>query len=1134
MKFFLKCFVLTFCLAAGGVLADDSLLLSSFMSGYPNNMQYGTIYSDHAKLCICGLNTEILGDLGRYHEMYRLAQSAWNWKDATDKKKMNNWSNIAVNNAFIGGAMWYSPGDASFVTYVLPAKMMKAVIDAWVEIVAQGEIEATAGDCTPYISYFAANWYEVMFKNTKTEEDRAAFASSHFVDKFWEYKDNKGKFKMAYPEDFTAIKKNWLKGAEAKKSPEWLEVKQFPRVNAIVCEVSAKRKNQQGDLVDKPGNIIYSDYLTGYKMIVHNGKPLKYENGYEAANKLEIIGEKTALSKMMMISNRAFMWEEDLKTTDLADSAAVIENLVMPNTFEFQICTNILNPKSYGNFFEVSTTEWDKIWEYYKWNCPMIAFRGPLGYWVPDPEAGKKWLHRIPMIDKDKENLFPMEPVSDKIYNNMKDYSIDPGKVAYAKSDAYDGILEAAKKGEEENDEAQKADEENMKENESESVESEIEDQPKPTSDEINQAIEDAKKQFDSEASGEEGSKKEDDSEGSEDSSDKSYEEVVELPEPIVIKIKTCEERRKEIEELFQDKVPKNEKEAAMMVNLMMSHPHIHSCREMSKFQFNFADNGGSVLNIEPEAVVLHWRVKRVNPFKYDPKQKDPNKVVFEVIFYNHNYEDQKDALYYIPAREVVNEWDKFPGILVDFESFVIDRMGDVLTVPMAYDKFKRSITTEFKESGIGWSINDTASGPHDLAGNSSAYEFQMVFDDPNANYILHFFRIDSGTKRGFYDFIFQCWRIGEKYLMIKINGTQFNYSVLVNIYSNEEKLNEIWHGIYREMFDQYMSGGSGIVSLREIKHIVFIYMAHLAAYKYKFGFELNQIPIPGDEYDDPIGGHENMMTSDHTNFLFNYLATDVDITVIVRGFVHYRENISVLNLYFSTKLFESEYIIPLDNYAVFMGYIESIFNECYNHMYMLLKQVSIVESEDTTEEELDAEQKLGRYSMKKLLLKLVVMLTDRVVYGCVDQFSIPASEMAYNEDGTPAVMTSLDDLDDGDADKRVYKWTVTSPDNTGELLIRRSNRLYENIGVSRCSPQEKLNPVLLHLYPTRLDDRNGYALTINNPSLDGSKDIKTTYHFVKYQDYAHMRVFEDFITKIMNQMFYKRVPEEKKEGEGE
>ena len=202
--------------------------------------------------------------------------------------------------------------------------------------------------------------------------------------------------------------------------------------------------------------------------------------------------------------------------------------------------------------------------------------------------------------------------------------------------------------------------------------------------------------------------------------------------------------------------------------------------------------------------------------------------------------------------------------------------------------------------------------------------------------------------------------------------------------------------------------------------------------------------------------------------------------------------------------------------------------------MYMLLKQISIVESEDTTEEELDAEQKLGRYSMKKLLLELVQMLTDRIVYGCVDAFSIPATEMAYNDDGTPAPMGSLDDLDDSDANKRVYKWTVTQPDNTGELLIRRSNRLYINIGVSRCSPDEKMNPVLLHLYPTRLDDRNGYALTINHPSLDGSKDIKTTYHFVKYQDYAHMRVFQQFITKIMNQMFDMRLPSEKKEGEGE
>jgi hypothetical protein len=1110
------------------VKANDELMLSSFLTGYPNNMQYGSIYSDHAKLCICGLNTEILGSQGKYMEMYRLAQAGWSWAAAYKQKRQSNWSNTAINNGFIGSAMWYSPGDASFVTMILPAKMMKSVIAAWVEIISQAEIEASVADCVPYISYFGPNWYETLTKSAKTPEERAEFASSHKVDKYWEYTEGT-KFKMAYPDDFTAIKKTWADKKQAGESPKWLEVKKFPRVNAVVCEVTAKRPNNQQVVVDKPGNLIFADYNTEFKLITKLGKPLTFENGFEAANKLDQIGEKTGSSKKMIMSNNAFMWNEDLENIDLNDSAAVIENLVLPNTFEFTMCTNLLDPKSFGDYFQVTTEEWDKIWAYYKYNCPMIAFRGPLGYYVPDEEAGTKWLKRVPMYDKDHTNLFPMEPGSEKIVRDMKDIFIDPNSVEFNKNDGFDGILEAAKKGEEENDQQMK--EEENKTPKDESPDSEIQDQDKPTQQDIEKAIEDAKKAFDSQATPEDDNEDNQSDQEEVDSNRSGLDETYNLPEPVIIKIKTCEERRTEIEEMFQDKNPQNEKQAAMMINLFMSHPHEHSCREFVRFEFNFNDDGGSV-SID-QGIVLNWRVKRVNPFKYDPKQKDPNKIVFEVIFWNHYFEDQKDALYYIPAREVVNEWDKFPGILVDFEAFVQNKYGEVLTVPRVFDKFRNAIQKMFIDLNNGWNISKTGSGPIDLPGNSSAYQFDMIFDDPNENYVLHFFRIDSNSPRGYYDFIFQCWRIGEKYVMVKINGTQFNYSVLINIYSNEEKLLEIWNSIYKNIDEKYI-GETGVVSLREIKEAVYHKMRSLATTKYKFGYEESLIPLPGDEYDEAAKGHKFMIESEHTNFLYNFLAADVDITVIVRGFVHFRENISVLNLYFSTDMFQSEYIIPLDDFAVFDGYLDDIFNECYMHMYMLLKQISIVESEDTTEEELDAEQKLGRYSMKKLLLTIVHMLRARVVYGCVDTIELPKTEMAYDENGNPKPINDINDMDDSFANQRVYKWTVTPPDNTGELLIRRSNKLFINIAVSRCEADDKMNPVLLHLYPTRMDDRNGYALTINSPSVDGSKDYKTTYHFVKYQDYAHMRVFEKFINKILNQMFDIKLPDEKIENNAE
>ena len=188
--------------------------------------------------------------------------------------------------------------------------------------------------------------------------------------------------------------------------------------------------------------------------------------------------------------------------------------------------------------------------------------------------------------------------------------------------------------------------------------------------------------------------------------------------------------------------------------------------------------------------------------------------------------------------------------------------------------------------------------------------------------------------------------------------------------------------------------------------------------------------------------------------------------------------------------------------------------------MHMLLQQINIVEDEDTTEAVLDEEQKLGRYSMKKLLFKLIELLSTKAVYGCIASFEIPATEQSYDDNGVVIPAEDLEAMDDGDANKRQYKWTVEQEDSTGEFLMLRSNFRFMDVKSSRCDSDELMNPTLIHLYSTRLDDRNGYALTINSPSLDMDKDIKTTYHFVKYQDYAHMRVFEQFIGKILNQMF--------------
>ena len=1111
------------------VRADDKQMISSFMNAYPNSLSFSHgKFTTEGKICICGFNTEVMTPLGQHMEMYKLAQNNWIWEKAANKKEQKVWNNTLIKANFIGSAMWFSPGDSSFASYNIPKAQMKATLEAFHEVLSAAEITATVEDCVINMAYLPVNWYSVVHNKARdTQEKRMEFVEAHGMkDHYWEYWDKKNKYKMAYPQDFAGIKTTWE--SDKKKQGDALtfeNYRKYERNNSIICHITIQHVE---DKAPQKANIILVDLNDATTLFYKLGKFLVYANGYEAANMIKKFDEMNKPKSNIMVSNRAFIFQHDLDEMDQSNRDELIDNLILPNTFEYSICTELMNSSGVGKVYNINyETEFPKVFEKYIKNCPMITWKGHMTYSVPDKQApgGKRCLKKSTLYDKDRsifvEVSDDLEPQKD--LENMKDIIYDSSAIDFKKAEKFDEEMEKVNKG---NEDAEQADQDKENEQEKEPVKDTPEptENPQPSQEEIEQAILDAKKKLEEQNNGEdedpEGENKDDEDVVDISSAASGVSTTAGMNQDAIDKARSCEERRKEIEELLQDQVPKTKMLTAMFINLMIQHPHVIECSEMVKYNFTFNDDGGTVHNNDPPGVVMHWSVRMVDHQKFDPKNEDPGKVVYEVIFYNHNFEDQKDALYYIPAREIVNEWDKFPYILEDFFVFAETRLGEILNVVTIYDKMKNYVNEQMKimSSSKGWLIEDANTGPLDLSGNSTANEFAARFSNPNANYIIRFFKLEEPNHRGFYDFVFQCWKIGDKYMMVKINGTQFDYSVLINKYTNEVKLNEIWQGLFSQ-FDNDFFQDDAVVSLKQIKKIVYHEMEERIK-KYKFGFLHNKIPIDQDEYNDPIDGHAFMQENDYTAFMFTFMAEKVDKSVNIRGFIHNRENISVLNLFFSTDMFVSEYIIPLSNYSSFSAYVGDIFEECYMHMFMLLKQISVVENPKITEAKLDEEQNLGRYTMKKLLFKTLEMLSRKIVYGCVAEFQLPKTETKVDADGIPIPAEDEMDAEDEGPQPRQYKWTNEQFDSTGEFLMLRSNYQFIDVKTSQCESDEERNPTLIHLYSTRLDDRNGYALTINSPNFEMNKDIKTTYHFVKYQDYAHMRVFEEFIGKVLNQMF--------------
>ena len=523
--------------------------------------------------------------------------------------------------------MWYSPGDSSFAAYTIPAAQMKSVLEGWSEIISKAGITATVQACKVNLAYLAPNWFDIVKKDRGTKELREAFAEEHGMkEHYWELW-LKNKFTMAYPESFEGETMTWADDKNMRKTKLTREIiMKMPRNNSIVCPITVT--NKKGKVT--AANMVYMDINAKYKLFYHVSKPLEFKNGFEAAGKLWGFSSHVKEIGTPSMSNKAFMFAHDIETIALDNRDEVIDKLVLPNTFEYSICVDLLKTTSIGGIYGVDgSKDWPVIFDFYKMNCPMITWKGPMTYAIPDKNSpgGKKYLVRPTMFDKDKDHLFPevaddMEP-RDDIYK-MLDIIIDGTQVEFKKHEKYDETLEAATNGVLD---AEKADEEKEEEKSKHSPKdpSPISEKQGPTQQEIEQAIADMKKKLEGhdseEGEGEGEGEGEEEEETSFVASSKSgVSETVELEMPVIIQIRTCEERRVEIEEMLQDQEPKTITMAATMINLMMQHPHLIDCKEMIKYEFSFNDDGGTVFNINPEGVVMNLKVIKVIPFKYDPQ----------------------------------------------------------------------------------------------------------------------------------------------------------------------------------------------------------------------------------------------------------------------------------------------------------------------------------------------------------------------------------------------------------------------------------------------------------------------------------------------------------------------------------
>lgn len=1099
------CFVLTLCLMTRVIYSDAA---TNFLNNFPFNIGFGGIYSDESKVCMCGITTQLLANSrqGPKIEMYRLVQADFNWVQATEINPEVNWSTMKLAKEYSASTIWFGPADNSYISYQMQAKKMQGLLNQWSKIIKEAGISAKIGECTPYVTYFSAHFLKVLTNgymkktaNLATQAARNAFAKEHFIDKYFDYAEDET-YKMAYPEDFTQVTADSMnnmdfaiRGNKEKNGKlTLLGVKSLPRINGVACPVEIEPR--QIDPKGKKGAVIFYDSgeIKKFYGTTISSYKFNWKNSFEFMADLNRNGKPYGRTSGAVTSVDAFMFNHDAQDIDqMANKDYVIENFLPPNLFDITVCYSILNPDEIGQYFGISTAEWSKIFMKYRLQCPILGMVG--GILFKHTVSGHTdWYRYFGMTIKPK-GLFDVTRGPNRV-NGFPDLFINIKDVKFEENPDFEGNL---KKREEGTTVLIKAVEEKVEQLPEISYVS-----PEIIPIDIQEIKDKANAMM---------SMKEKTPEQSENRDDfVSVEEEITLTPEEDERVTICRRRKEQLEKRYTEGnvVPNKVSQVEQMILEMMAHPIKYLCTEFIIFLFSL----GNISLLDPPMVVMKYIVTEVDPKVLEANGQDPNKKVFEIRFYNDYFDDQKEILLYIPATEIVNEWDRYSMILVDFYQWVTAQMAEMIDLKSLFNNVMAAIDSRLVSPYEEWKLTVGPSGPMDKTGSSDANEFIEMMDMDDLPYINLIIRLTRSVE--FYDIIFQAWNVGERYIMLKLSATQLRFQVLINKFTTTAKLKQIYDSIFTALAQNFL-GGDRIVSLIAAKTIAFHEMRKMSL-ESNFGFELNMIDLPDSVFKDPERGHQFMMSNDDNVFMYSINANLVGQTYTVRGFVHNRENIPVMNLFFSTEYFQSEYIIPLVSHGFFVQYMQNVYGECFDHFAMLVNQVKIVESAGTSGEDLKKAQEEGKYTMQKLFAKVFSMLDKHIVYGCVSQMEMSLSEVNVNDKGQP----DPSQLKEIEAQQKKYKWSQPDGwDHTGRLTLRRSNKLFKDAS-NTCEDAEMENPIIVDLYPTFLDGLAGYALTVNNVAKDGLKEIKTTYHFVRYQDYAHMKVFEHFIQGVLNDLF--------------
>ena len=1113
-------------------------ILSKFPYFKINPALQQSFHTPEARFCFCGLNTARLNGVGTKIPMFQLAKQQFSFGKANSTTGFqvfnSNYSNAILKGRFTSDMIWYGYADFSFVSYKLQAKMMKSTLDGWAKLLEAGEIKFEVGECDRYIHYGSPlqnNFFETELAARKkaqrkynpnfAEEFREIINGLGATRDFAEFNVNDKVLPKYFPgPNMTADEAKEMKyPVDSNVDRSISRAMTGNRINVISCHITGDSpllepiQNEQMNTIKLDHSILYvegimvsSSSANQFKkmfLIVPGEQKFDTWKSLNTLRKLMIPDVKNPsnpvgrldLTNAELLTQEAFFWDRDVgkineanagkKFDEISDLAETASSIVFPNSFEFHLCEGLINYSTLGKLFNMNY--FDKggnltglsgnammVWDQFHYRCPMIAWRGPFlesrseenykpMFWkIPDnllkPEVGdEKW----------RTNPNPGPFYLDDLFLKVEgvQYELDPewgasGTALYEQTNAV--IKEQADK---------------LKEMEP-IIQEEINlTEIKKLNDEAKIVIkEQLKEDFPEDYIGDEdtksGTDKEDEATmmttGNND--EPNYEQEIEINECIAL--------NKKYKVLYDKVEPKTKTETEELLLIFLKYHGKGDCKEMTALLF--------------ENNSIFGKNKLIMKYNVTPIPKNDS-VNLQIHFFNHDLNNTKDVILIVPSKEFFGEWDKFYNILDSFMKFVIEETGEEQSPQSLYWDMLEKIKNEKIITVENWNT-----GPLQGTAVTTAKEMKVKMGNPTNNYVAFVFRIQVGEKSESYEIIYQSWRVGN-FIVIKLLGTQLNYQVMIDMYTKDASMGDIWDGINDTIYTTYVNEESKVVSRMRIKQLAFDVFQSTSAER-SVGFEYKGSNL-GDGFtqDHQLTSFlEREYASEEGMFLIkgNLLSYEMPIKVIL--FISSKESLPVVNLFFMNQMFKAEYLIPMTSEKAFELYLQKVYYECLDHLFDLKQETRKVSDVSASPDDIAHAKEGGTYTFAILVETIIGLLKDSFVYGCVSQYDPGES----SEEDAPNKFI---------AQERFY--------------FLKSNNLFDYDLSKKCTTAENGNSTLIDLYSTNdHGSLSGYALRVNGFNKSTLNRVDTTYHFVKVQDYNHMEVFKKFISKIFDEVFDKRV----------